>query len=160
MVDSSELIDNPKNWRLHPPAQKDALEAILEEVGIADALLARETDEGLMLIDGHLRKETLPSEEVPVLILDVDEEEADKMLLTLDPMASMAIRDEARLTQLLNTVNVQDEALVEMLRALSDDALQQLDDFPDFGELLDENIANNIELCICECGNEHHKPRE
>src|SRR5260221_3407006 len=55
-VPAAQLQPNPKNWRTHPKAQQDALKAILAEVGYADALLARETDTGrLMLIDGHLR---------------------------------------------------------------------------------------------------------
>ena len=64
----------------HPKAQADALRGLLCEIGYADALLARETPEGLQLIDGHLRAETTPDVEVPVLILDVTEEEADKLL--------------------------------------------------------------------------------
>ena len=40
-----------------------------------------------MLVDGHLRAETTPDAIVPVLVLDVDEAEADKILLTLDPLA-------------------------------------------------------------------------
>ena len=43
-----------------------------------------------MLIDGHLRAETTPDAVVPVLVLDVDEAEADKILLTHDPLAAMA----------------------------------------------------------------------
>src|SRR5262245_50261171 len=83
-VPSRGLIPNPKNWRKHPKAQADALRGILAEVGYADALLVRETEQGLVLIDGHLRAETTPDQEVPVLVLDVTEEEADKILLTLD----------------------------------------------------------------------------
>ena len=158
-VKASELIPNPKNWRVHPPAQRDALKGILDDIGIADALLARETPEGLMLIDGHLRQETLPEEELPVLILDVDEREAEKLLMTLDPLASMATRNESRLTELMATVQFEDEAVTEMLRALADNALSSLVDFPELGAELDEGIAADIELCICECGHEHHKSK-
>jgi hypothetical protein len=42
----------------------------------------------LVLIDGHLRAETTPNSVVPVLVLDVTEEEVEKMLLTLDPLAA------------------------------------------------------------------------
>jgi ParB-like chromosome segregation protein Spo0J len=53
-VPASDLRPNPKNWRTHPKAQQDALRGILAEVGMADACLARELDDGtLMLIDGH-----------------------------------------------------------------------------------------------------------
>jgi hypothetical protein len=69
-VKASELAPNPKNWRTHPKAQQDALRGILAEVGYADALLARELPDGsLMLVDGHLRAETTPDQEVPVLTL-------------------------------------------------------------------------------------------
>src|SRR4029077_10757725 len=80
-VPASQLRPSPKNWRTHPPRQRDALKGILAELGYCDAVLARELPDGsLMLIDGHLRCETTPDMEVPVLILDVTEEEADKLL--------------------------------------------------------------------------------
>ena len=105
-VPAAELIPNPKNWRVHPTEQQAALTAILTEVGYADALLARETPEGLMLVDGHLRAETTPDAIVPVLVLDIDEDEADLMLATLDPLAAMAGRDEERLSGLLGSLSL------------------------------------------------------
>lgn len=122
-VPASQLQPNPKNWRTHPVAQQDSLKAVLAEVGYADALLARETAEGgLMLIDGHLRAETTPDQPVPVLILDVDEAEADKLLATLDPLAAMAGCDDVRLAELLQTVKTGSAALQEMLTRLAGDA--------------------------------------
>ena len=60
-VPAKSLLSNPKNWRRHPRAQSEALRALLTDVGYADALLARELADGkLMLIDGHLRKDTTP----------------------------------------------------------------------------------------------------
>ena len=68
-VKASQLRPHPKNWRTHPPAQQDALRGVLAEIGYAGALLARELPDGsLELIDGHLRAETTPEAEVPVLI--------------------------------------------------------------------------------------------
>src|SRR5437870_2773657 len=75
-VKASDLPPHPLNFRRHPRAQADAMRGILTEIGYADALLARETPEGLMLIDGHLRRETTPDQEVPVLVLDLNEDEA------------------------------------------------------------------------------------
>ena len=89
------LRPNPKNWRTHPPAQRDALRGVLAEVGYADALLARELPDGtLELIDGHLRAETTPQMEVPVLVLDLTDDEAAKLLVLLDPLAAQAETDK------------------------------------------------------------------
>src|SRR5262245_2519353 len=90
-VPASSLLPSPHNWRTHSQAQQDALQGVLDEVGYADALIAREREDGaLELIDGHLRKDTTPDAVVPVLVLDVTADEADKLLLTLDPLAAMA----------------------------------------------------------------------
>ncbi len=116
MVPASDLKPNPKNWRTHPKAQQDALRGVLAEVGMADACLARELPDGsLMLIDGHLRAETAANATVPVLVLDVNEAEADKILATLDPLAAMADSDAAKLDELLRNVDTGSEALQMLL---------------------------------------------
>jgi hypothetical protein len=123
MVPASDLRPNPKNWRTHPKAQQDALRGVLAEVGLADACLARELPDGsLMLIDGHLRAETLGDGEVPVLVLDVSEAEADKLLATLDPLAAMAETDAVRLDTLLRNVDTGSDALQGMFAATAADA--------------------------------------
>ena len=94
-VPAAELRPNPRNWRTHPARQRDALRGLLAEVGYAGALLARELDDGtLELIDGHLRAETTPEAVVPVLVLDVSEAEALKLLATYDPLSAMAETDQ------------------------------------------------------------------
>jgi DNA modification methylase len=116
-VPAQELVPNTKNWRRHPKAQADALRGLLAEIGYADALLARELPDGkLMIIDGHLRAETTPDAQVPVLVLDVSEEEADKILLTLDPLAAMAEPDADRIKALLATVQSDSDAVQNLLR--------------------------------------------
>jgi len=75
-VKASDILPIPANWRTHPKEQQEAMRGILAEVGIVDALLVRETPDGLMLIDGHLRADTPPDTEWPVLVLDFTEEEA------------------------------------------------------------------------------------
>ena len=90
-VRAGDLVPNPRNWRTHPKPQQDALRGILAEIGYADAILARELPDGrLEIVDGHLRAETLPNETIPVLVLDVDQDEANKLLTMLDPLAGMA----------------------------------------------------------------------
>jgi DNA modification methylase len=127
-VRAKDLLANPKNWRLHTKVQAAALRGLLAEVGYADALLARELPDGrLELIDGHLRAETTPSAMVPVLILDVSEAEADKILLTLDPLAGMAESDSERLQALLNNVRTDSMAVEQLFARIAEqDALQVL----------------------------------
>jgi ParB-like chromosome segregation protein Spo0J len=122
-VPASQLQPNPKNWRTHPEGQQNALRGILAEVGIAGAVLARETPEGgLMLIDGHLRAETLGNADVPVLVLDVNEAEADKLLATIDPLGAMAEADADKLRELLEEVETASEALADMFTELAEEA--------------------------------------
>jgi site-specific DNA-methyltransferase (adenine-specific) len=79
-----------------------------------------------MLIDGHLRAETTPDAVVPVLVLDVTEEEADKILLTLDPLAAMAESDAERIKALLATVRTDSGAVEELLKRTAGDRLWQI----------------------------------
>ena len=131
-VKASELLPNPKNWRTHPVAQQDALKGILAEVGFAGAVLVRELDDGsLMLIDGHMRAETTHDQEIPVLVLDVDEAESDKLLATFDPIAAMAESDAHALDALLRNVDTGSEALQKMLAELAEGAgLYRVNDIP------------------------------
>lgn len=118
-VPARDLRPDPRNWRTHPKAQKEALQGLLSEIGYADALLARETPEGLVLIDGHLRAETTPDSEVPVLVLDVDEKEAGKLLASLDPLSAMAGADDQRLAEILRSVETSSEAVQNMFDRLA-----------------------------------------
>lgn len=122
-VKASELFPSPKNWRTHPKPQQDALRGILAEIGYADALLARKLPDGrLELVDGHLRAETTPDQEVPVLVLDLDEAEAAKLLLSLDPLAAMAEANQDALGKLLASTQTDNEALQAMYDAMAQEA--------------------------------------
>jgi hypothetical protein len=120
-IHASKLRPNPKNWRTHPKAQRDALQGILSQIGYADALLARQLPDGFYeLIDGHLRAETTPDSKVPVLVLDVTAEEADVLLASLDPLAGLAGVDGKKLEGLLTGVGTNgNAALAAMLEALA-----------------------------------------
>lgn len=115
-VPASELIPNKRNWRRHPDKQRRVLAGMLEEVGYANALIARELDDGsLELIDGHLRAETTPDQEVPVLVLDVTEEEANMLLASLDPIAAMAETGREALEALMSSFTPQTEGARELV---------------------------------------------
>jgi hypothetical protein len=115
-VKASLLRPHPKNWRTHPAAQQDALRGVLAEIGYAGALLARELPDGtLELIDGHLRAETTPDAEVPVLVLDLDEHEAAKLLALHDPLAGMAEANAEVLAELLGQVETENDAVQALI---------------------------------------------
>ena len=149
-VKASELLPNPKNWRKHPDAQANALRGTLSEIGYADALIAYETPNGLMLIDGHLRAETSGAEMVPVLVLDVNEAEADILLATFDPIGAMATTDKEKVGELLDSIETNNEAVFDILNGLmgiSDDV------YLDNGEA-DESLRYQV---IVECSAEDHQ---
>ena len=121
-INASELTPHPQNWRKHPKEQQAAMSGILKEVGYVDALMVREHDGGYQIIDGHLRAETTPDSEVPVLVVDLDDAEAALVLATFDPLSAMAHASAEELCVLLQQVNTTDAALQAMLADVSNEA--------------------------------------
>jgi len=90
-IRAGDLVPHEWNFRTHPDLQRRALLAVYDEVGFARSLLAYELPDGrLKLIDGRLRRDLDPNMEVEVEILDVTEEEARTLLLSIDPLAALA----------------------------------------------------------------------
>lgn len=153
-VSAGQLRPNPRNWRTHPPSQRAALQGLLAEIGYADALLARELPDGtLELIDGHLRAELTPQAEVPVLVLDLDPREADKLLALLDPLAALAETDGAKLTALLAGLDTRSAAVQIVVDDLAARAAASLG-----GEVADadppEVDVPRLFQLVVECANE------
>jgi hypothetical protein len=120
-VPARELLDNDGNPRRHPQAQRDALRGVLEQVGIAAALVAYHSERNcgkLTLVDGHLRRQDYDLD-WPTLILDVADAEADLLLATHDPLAALAEYDRPRLDALLQEVRARRPAVVGMLKDLA-----------------------------------------
>tara|TARA_Y100000310_G_scaffold321114_1_gene378345 strand:- start:711 stop:1319 length:609 start_codon:yes stop_codon:yes gene_type:complete len=122
-VKASELIPNPLNWRTHPSGQRDALQAVLTNVGDVDYLKVVETDDGLMLIDGHLRADIRGDDDVDVVVLDLTEDEQKLVLATFDPLAAMASSDQAMLGGLLDQLDVSDLGVDALLASMEIDML-------------------------------------
>ena len=138
-VRAGDLHADPRNWRRHPREQQRALQTVLDEIGYADAVIARETSGGLVLIDGHLRADLDADQIVPVLVTDLDETEAGQMLATLDPLAAMAVSDEAALESLL--ADLEASASADLAALLEDvnadnlplpDRMAEWDEMPEF----------------------------
>ena len=94
---------HPRNWRIHPPAQRRALATSLSKVGWVGAVLVnRQTGH---LLDGHERLwqalEQGDDTPVPYIEVDVSEDEEHLILATLDPIGAMAETDAEMLAGLL-----------------------------------------------------------
>ncbi len=124
-VPASALKPHPLNFRTHSPEQRGALAAVLAEVGYARSVLAYVADAdrdtgALTLIDGHLRAEELADAPVTVEVLDVTDDEARKLLLTLDPLAALAGVDDEQLATLRDTVASDADALNNLWGSIRD----------------------------------------
>jgi len=118
-VRAGDLIPHGSNWRKHPPTQRAAMEAILEEVGDIDYLKVVETPEGLMLVDGHLRADIQADSEVDVVVLDLDPQEQAKVLATFDPLAAMAQTNMDQFLALAETIESESGAIKGLLEAVA-----------------------------------------
>ena len=101
-VKVKDLVPHELNPRVHNEDQRQALRGLLGEIGFARSVLAYELADGrLKLIDGHLRRSEIdPDAEIDVEVLDVTDEEARKLLLSIDPLAALADYDNSALEQL------------------------------------------------------------
>ena len=130
-VRAGELVPHELNWRLHPDMQRRALQALYREVGFARSLLAYELPDGrLKLIDGHLRRDIDPNMEVEVEVLDVTEEEARALLLSIDPLAALAQTQEQIRQRLQEVAPPVPEELQAAWRAEAEAALAALQGQP------------------------------
>ncbi len=116
---SSDIKLNPKNWRTHPDAQRKALRGVLNEIGIAGVCIVYESERygGITLIDGELRTTEI-DQELPCALLDVDDDEADKIIATFDALSAMASSDEARVKELLDGMRFEDDAANELIERM------------------------------------------
>lgn len=139
-VKASDLVVDEENWRTHPVKQERAMRSVLSDIGYADALLVRELEDGsLKLIDGHLRQSLTPDQDVPVLILDVDEEEARTLLLTFDPLTGFAEGDKDKLKSIIDRVKTKDDGTRELIsRVAKSYKLTPPDEKPKKGKIGDD----------------------
>src|SRR5947207_3847755 len=124
-VRAGDLVPHELNFRLHPDAQRAALQALYAEVGFARSLLAYELPDGrLKLLDGHLRRDLDPDMEVDVEVLDVTDDEARALLLSIDPLAALAETQTQLHERLLELTPTVDADLLAAWRAEAEARLQ------------------------------------
>lgn len=153
-IPANQLLANPLNARRHPSNQREALRGSLETLGWYDAVIMnRQTG---YLIDGHARVEEQlsldESQQLPVLVVDMTEEEEAQALASHDWITQMAVYDAEVLNELLSSFNSDNDAVQEMLSEMADknNLLETLppDDFDEMDETLE------TEYCCPKCGYE------
>ncbi|WP_146255441.1 ParB N-terminal domain-containing protein [Azospirillum sp. TSA6c] len=137
----AEILDNPRAWRTHPEKQRNALRAALDHVGLVKPLIYNERTN--RLVDGRARLDLARrdgQEMLPVIIVDLSEDEEALVLATLDPLTELAEVDTEALQRLLAEVSVTDTSLMALLAEISGDVdLSSFDEQPQAGDLLDGN---------------------
>jgi hypothetical protein len=112
MVKVSEILDHEGNPRIHPTAQKKAVQALLEKFGIVQSLgcYYSEMYQGqLTLFNGHCRKNiSSPDQEWPADITDLTDQEVSQLLLPLDIASQMAELDPKKWDLLMGRDEVAD----------------------------------------------------
>ena len=111
-----QIMFNPRNWRIHPLSQQDALKGVLEEVGWVQQVIVNKRTGNL--IDGHLRCQLAAREgakTIPVVYVDVSEDEEALVLATLDPIGAMAATDKQKLDELFAGIESENENVRKMM---------------------------------------------
>ena len=104
-----QLLANPQNWRVHSKNQQIAMSGVLDDIGFIAPVIVNQTTGHL--VDGHLRvslalRHNIPK--IPVVYVNISEQEEKEALATFDPITNMASSDMAMLEGLikdLDTVN-------------------------------------------------------
>lgn len=115
-----DLLANPYNPRRHPGAQREVMRASLDELGWVGAVLVNDTTGHV--VDGHLRIEeaiTEGSPVVPVIHVELSEDEERLAVAIYDPIAALAVNDQERLDDLIASILTENPALNALLASLS-----------------------------------------
>lgn len=114
------LLANPKNWRVHPFSQQEALAGVLAQVGWVQTIIVNQQTGNM--IDGHLRAilaDRVGMDQVPVTYVDLSEEEEAIILATFDPLGALAGRDDDKLKELLAECKAGDSRVGKLLNDLA-----------------------------------------
>lgn len=110
--DPEQLLANPLNWRVHPKAQQVSLTGVLDDIGFISPVIVNRTT-GHM-VDGHLRVSLALRNNVssiPVIYVELSEQEEKEALVTLDPIANMAAADMKNLESLIGDMGQVNDAV-------------------------------------------------
>jgi hypothetical protein len=148
-ADPNELKAHPMNWRTHPEPQAAGLRAVLDQVGVVqDVIVSKATGR---ILDGHLRVEAAIATgqpTIPVVEVEVTEEEERLVLATFDPLGGMAGVNADMLTSLVQQLPAFDGALGSMLEGLSGKKFDPAKEWQDMPECVQEDISAYRQILI------------
>ena len=120
-VDPAHLVANPRNSRIHPKYQTEAIKAVLDEIGWIRPIIVNEITGHI--VDGHARvSEAISADQstVPVSYVRLSEDEEALALATLDPVRELTMRNAAKaqaiIDELADPENEQLQALYDSLQ--------------------------------------------
>ena len=123
-----DIKKNSKNWRKHPESQEWAMQGVLEKVGWVDDIIVNKRTGNL--VDGHLRVDLAiknKEDRIPFKLVDLTKEEEDLILLTFDPITSMASENAEFLKnlsgQFAKELDNMHEGLADLIDLLRDEAI-------------------------------------
>ena len=156
-VRAGDLLPHELNPRTHSKAQRETLAELYEEVGFARSLLVYELPDGrLKLIDGHLRRDLEPDMEVDVEVLDVSDEEARTLLLSIDPLAQLAGYDGQLLDELRGITTTDSARLRQLWDSLAQTGEQVRKELQDLDQMPADEPPEQF-LVLIDCGDEEQQ---
>lgn len=118
-----QLLANPLNWRVHPKAQQMSISGVLDDIGFISPIIVNKTT-GHM-IDGHMRVSLALRNnvtKVPVVYVELTEQEEREALITLDPITNMAVADMQNLETLIADLDDVNDAVKLLIGDIVDDS--------------------------------------
>lgn len=149
------LVANERNWRLHPREQQDVMRGVLDEVGWCQRVIVNKRTG--RIVDGHLRVSVAVERgeaTVPVLYVDLSEEEEKKILLTFDPLGGMATMDEAKFRELVADVEFGSAEVKAAMDKVSTDAGITRPEFQPVGIDEQGRLDQKTPVTCPKCGHE------
>ena len=150
-----QIMFNPRNWRIHPLSQQDALKGVLEEVGWVQQVIVNKRTGNL--IDGHLRCQLAAREgaqTIPVVYVDVSEDEEALVLATLDPIGAMAATDKQKLDELFAGIQSDNENIQKLITEIGAKEGIIPPDFEPVGIDEQGRLDEKAKVTCPECGHE------
>lgn len=161
LVDPTQLLANPLNFRIHTNVQKQAMRGMLRDIGWLDEIIVSQRTG--VLINGHMRVDIALTDGeplVPVRYVDLSEDEENLALATFDNIAALAGTDRDQLNDLLGATSASDQNLSDFLSSLQPSKLPEYEtpiSPVDSSGYENQDTGESKWLIIIDCENEWHQ---